>query len=106
MMQAGRLNRRITLQSPTADMNSWGEPLPSGWQEVTKLWANVRELNGVEAIKSGAETSTVKASIRIRWRDGVTPGMRVLDGASVYDIAAVLKGAKREYMDLLCHRVQ
>lgn len=105
-MQAGRLNRRITLQAPTDAENSWGEPLPSGWQEVTKLWANVRELSGVEAIKSGVDKSTVKASIRIRWRDGVTPGMRIVDGDSVYDIAAVLQGAKREYMDLVCHRVQ
>ncbi|MOA62674.1 Phage head-tail joining protein [compost metagenome] len=55
-------------------------------------------------IKADAEVSIVRASIRIRRRTDVDAGMRVLLGAVVYDIEAVLPGPTREYADLVCKR--
>ena len=34
MMQAGRLNRRVTLQSPSQSVDELGQPIPEG-REVT-----------------------------------------------------------------------
>ena len=104
-MQAGRLDTRITIQRKTGGTDAWGSPLPEAWADYASLWANIRFLSGTESIKAGADTSIVKASIRIRWRQDITAGMRVLHGAQTFDIEAVLYGQRREYVDLACTRV-
>lgn len=72
------------------------------WTEVRPAWANIRTTNGAEAIRAGAVTGTVNASIRIRWCTGVTNGMRVVHGTTVYKIVAVLPDGARAHVDLLC----
>ena len=105
-MEAGKLNRRITIQRKTAGTDAWGAPLPDAWADYATVWANVRHLSGTESIKAGADVSVVRASIRIRWREDITAGMRVMVGAAVYDIDAPLPGPRREYVDLAVKRVQ
>lgn len=105
-MRAGTLDTRITIQRKTGGTDAWGAPLPEAWEDYATIWANVRHLSGTESIKAGADVSVVSASIRIRWRQDVTAGMRVVAGAAVYDIEAVLPGPRREYVDLAVKRVQ
>ena len=102
-MKAGLLSTRIRIESRTAGAtDDWGQPLPESWDTVAELWANVKHLNGVESIKASATVSTVKASVRIRYRADIDAGMRVLIGAAVYDIRAVLPDMqRREYLDLV-----
>lgn len=104
-MQAGTLNRRTTLQRQIQGVDEIGQPMDI-WQDVAKPWANIKNLNGTETIKAGAETAIVKASIRIRYRTGIDAGMRVLHKTVVYEIKAVLPDeAGREYVDLVCEVV-
>ncbi len=105
MMQAGQLRDRITIQRKTQGTDSWGAPLPEAWEDYATVWANVRHLSGTESIKAGADVSVVRASIRIRWRQDITAGMRVVAGAQTFDIEAVLYGQRREYVDLQAKRV-
>jgi SPP1 family predicted phage head-tail adaptor len=104
-MRIGTLNRLVTLLSRTAGQDALGQPMTT-WSTAATVWANIRSLSGVEAIKSGADVSTVKASIRIRWRTGVDAGMRVANGADTYDIKAVLPDGRRQYIDLVCELVK
>ena len=106
MMQAGQLRDRITIQRKTGGTDAWGAPLPEAWADYASLWSNIRFLSGTESIKAGADVSVVSASIRIRWRQDVTAGMRVVAGAAVYDIEGVLPGQRREWLDLAVKRVQ
>lgn len=106
-MQAGRLNRLCVIQRRTGGTNDWGEPLPDGWETHATVWANVKHLSGSEAIKADSEVSTVRASIRIRYRSDVTAGMRVLIGVAVYQIEAVMPDTgRRDFVDLACKVVQ
>ena len=101
--RAGSLSSRITIERRGDAQDEWGQPVPGGWLPVAGVWANVRNLSGSEALKADAVVSTVRASIRIRWRTDIHAGMRVLVCATVYDIAAVLpEMGKREYVDLVC----
>lgn len=84
-------------------MDSWGQP-SAAWSEVATVWADIRHLSGSEAIKADAPVSSVKASIRIRARAGIDAGMRVVHGAEIYDIEAVLPGQTKEHVDLACVR--
>lgn len=105
-MQAGRLNRRVTIMAPGAEVDDIGQPIDVVPVVVAKPWASIRHLNGTETIKAGAEASIVKASIRIRYRAGIDAGMRVLHKEMAYEIKAVLPDeAGRQYVDLVCEVV-
>ena len=105
MMQAGRLSTRCVIQQPGTVQDELGQPIP-GWTDVATVWASIRHLSGVEAIKADAVTSTVKASIRIRYRTGLNAGMRVVHGAQVYSIEAVMPDVGgREFVDLVAEVV-
>lgn len=105
MMQAGLLNRRVTLQAPGTTQDELGQPIP-GWTDVATLWADIRMKSGLESIKAGAPVSVVQASIRVRYRAGITAGMRVVLNLQAFNIVAVLPDVGgREYVDLVCEVV-
>ena len=105
-MRAGSLRHAVELQAPGAGVDESGTP-SAAWAAVATVWADIRHGSGLEAIKGGVELSLVRASIRIRWRDDVTPAMRVVHGATAYEIKAVLPDLqRREYLDLVCEVVR
>lgn len=104
MTTAGQLRDPIYIQRKTGGKDAWGTPLPEAWENITarSIWANVRHQSGSGAIKADADVSVVRASVRIRWRTGVDAGMRVVHAGANYDIEAVLPGANRLHLDLVC----
>lgn len=105
MMQAGRLSSSCTLQQPGTATDELGQPIP-GWTDVATVWADIRMKSGLEAIKAGASVSVVQASIRVRYRAGITAGMRVVHNLQAFNIVAVLPDVGgREYVDLVCEVV-
>lgn len=105
-MKAGTLCDRLELQEQGGGTNDWGEPLPDSWITVARIWGNVRHLSGSETIRAGADTSMVKASIRIRRNPSATAGCRILHDGKSYDIEATLPDSKRVFTDLLCKLVE
>ena len=102
---AGSLNSRVRIESPTLTQDAAGQAVPS-WATVTTVWANIRHMNGAETIKAGAESSTVKASIRIRRGPAVDASMRVVHGTTNYLVRAVLPDeVERDKLDLVCEVV-
>jgi len=105
-MNIGSLNRRVTIQQPSASQDSVGQP-ENTWSTLATVWANVRMLNGTETIKADAQVSQAKASIRIRWRTDVTSAMRVVLGSTTYEIKAVLPDeAGKRHVDLACEVIR
>lgn len=101
MLAAGQLRNLIKLQSQAVGFDELGQPV-IGRVDLVTVWANIRHMSGSEAIRAGMEGSTVKASIRIRYREGVNSTMFVLYGSTVYKIIAVLPDSGREFVDLVC----
>ncbi len=101
-LSTAQLRTMVQIQQRLTGTDALGQPV-QGWTTVAAVWASVRHASGMEATKADAAVSTVRASIRIRWREGVTAAMRVLAGGQAYDIQAVLPDlARREYLDLVC----
>lgn len=99
-VSAGSMSHRVKLQQLAAGQDAAGQP-SQAWVDVATLWADVRFQNGLEAIKAEAPISVARASVRIRYRAGVTAAMRLLEGAVVYDIKAVLPDSTgRVFLDL------
>lgn len=104
-MKAGILQHRVELQEQGGGTNDWGEPIPGDWITIARLWANIHHLSGSESIKAGADTSVVKASIRIRRNPAATAGCRILHEGKTYDIEAVLPDCRRIITDLICKQI-
>lgn len=104
-MKAGALNSLAAIQAMQLDVDEIGQPVTT-WTTKATAWANIRHQSGAESIRSDAVTSVVKASIRIRYRADIDATMRVVHGATVYQITAVMPDVGgREYVDLVCQVV-
>ena len=106
-MQAGNLNRRITIQQKVSGVDSWGQPVDD-WKDLAKVWAWFKAPTGrgtlsAEFQAESGEVSRAQYSIRIRYREDVTAKMRVVDTQGrIYDIRQVIPDvAGREYVDLV-----
>lgn len=101
-MRAGRLDRRITIQARATGQDEYGEPL-TGWADVATVWARIDDLTGKQYLAAQAAQNAVQTRITIRYRPGMLPTMRVLHGADVFDIEAVL-GQDRVELALMCKK--
>ncbi|MDN7584195.1 phage head closure protein [Burkholderia orbicola] len=99
-MEAGKLTERIEIERRTGATNENDEPLPDAWERHARVWADVRFVNGIEHVVSGAVRSAVVASFRIRFRRDVDAEMRVSYLGALYDIVAVLPNRAKGYVDL------
>ncbi|KIF83565.1 phage head closure protein [Noviherbaspirillum autotrophicum] len=101
-----QLNTLVKLQALGTERDEIGQPLPTGWADVADLWADIRYQTGMETVKAGAEASITRVSIRIRHRDDINAGMRVIHGGIIYNIKAVLPDvARKQHVDLVCEAV-
>lgn len=104
-MRAGRLNKRVIIQTRTTTDDEAGQPVIS-WSNLVagdgKVWADVRDQSGREYMESGAVQSAVITKITIRKRSGLKAEMRILHGDAVYSIDAVIE--QRDSLLLMCRR--
>ena len=101
-MQAGRLNRRCTLQQPGTTTDELGQPIP-GWTDVATVWASIVDVSGREYVAAGGLQNAAQTKITIRYRSGIVPSMRVVHGSDAYNVEAVL-GQDRRGLLLMCSR--
>jgi SPP1 family predicted phage head-tail adaptor len=102
-MNAGQLDQRVTLQTMAGGVDAIGQPLPDNWADVATVWASVHPLQGREFLAAQSVQSEVTARITMRYRPGVSAAMRVVHGADLYNITAVIhvKSARAE-LQLMC----
>lgn len=101
MISAADLNQRVNIEQRNGSQDELGQPIES-WVLVAAVWASVKHVSGLSAIKGDADVSTVKASIRIRYLALLNAGMRVVHGSDIYDIKAVLPNRAEGFTDLVC----
>lgn len=101
-LNSGDLKERVTLQSRAAGVDSHGHPSTS-WSDVATVWADVQPIRGREYFAAGQTQAPVDVRVRIRYRSGVTPAMRVLWRSVPHDIVSVIDmGAQRVALELMC----
>jgi SPP1 family predicted phage head-tail adaptor len=104
-MQAGKLRERITIRQRQATTDALGQPSTT-WTDLAVVWAEARFVSGIETIKAGRETSTSRASVRIRNMSGIVRQMRAQLGGVDYEIVDIVPDPKRAYLTLICEVCQ
>ena len=95
MLTASRLRERVTIQRRGEGVDALGQPL-TAWTDVATVWAAVETISGREAhvaMQMGAQISyrvIVRSSVDIRATD------RIVWGARVLTVEAVLPHQDRE----------
>jgi SPP1 family predicted phage head-tail adaptor len=101
-MLAGTLSNLIQLQRKTSGKDPIGQPVET-WTTYATVWASVLMLTGKETVSSGTQVGTASASVRIRYRNDVSNGDRLIAQGYIFNIGAPLPGvAGLEYTDLPC----
>lgn len=105
-MYAGQMRTHILWQSPIQGQDSAGQPIDD-WTDVGHDWADFRVLSGLEAIKADATANTWRASCRVRYREDITPDLRVLVAGEPWGIVSVQPDVnRRRFVDLIVERTQ
>jgi SPP1 family predicted phage head-tail adaptor len=103
MPDAGALNRKITIQTPSEAQDEFGQPTQD-WTDVATTWAAIKAPTSKEIYALGAGfTAQVTHKITIRYRAGLTSAMRVCYRGRIFHIQAISDpDESRVQLDLLC----
>src|SRR5687767_2038695 len=100
-MNIGSLRTRLTLEQPLRTPDGGGGASVA-WQPVAELWAHVRPLSGDERLIHDQIAGRLTHQVWLRHRAGIVPAMRFRQGTRIYEIVAVLDGARRTHLKCLC----
>ena len=88
-MNAGRLDKRITIERMESGQDELGQPI-EGWISTYSVWASIEPLQGREYIAAMAAQAERTVRIRLRYLPGIVPTMRVVYQGRVFSLTAVI----------------
>lgn len=104
-MQAGKLNKRVTIQSLTTTQDAAGGIIET-WADSAIRWASIEPLRGREYWEAKKENAEVETRIRLRYLSGILPNMRVEYGTRYYLIVSVINPKEKgEETELMCREL-
>lgn len=79
----GQLKHRISIMAPTLSIDDYGNQKET-YTEKEKVWAYI-EVHASQTYQTNGEIHIVRKSIlAFRYREGITPKTRYMDGNKVY----------------------
>lgn len=107
-MDAGRLDRRVTLQRATTAADAYGERVQT-WADLATVWAEKIESGRLVAREQAdageARVALARRKFRIRWSETVAvidASDRLLFEGDAYDILGVTELGRREGLEIEC----
>lgn len=99
-MDPGKLNKRITFQ--LQDLDSEDEE----WEDIATTWASINPISGKEYYSAETINSDLTHKIRLRYRRGITPDMRILyNGRIFYIVSVINEYEKNTILQLMCREL-
>ena len=86
---AGKLKHRIVIQQVSEGENDLGDIIQT-WTNFATVWASVEPLAGREYFSAQQVSAETTGRIRMRYKAGVSPTMRVLFNSLTYQILSVI----------------
>ena len=99
-MDPGKLNKRITFQLQDLALED------EDWKDIATTWASINPISGKEYYSAETINSDLTHKIRLRYRRGITPDMRVLyNGRIFYIISVINEYEKNTMLQLMCREL-
>lgn len=99
-MQAGKLDREITIQQATLTQDSFGEP-DAVWTDYATLWAQVIGIRAEERVVSGRVLAVKVNRFRTRYKSGITEKMRIKYDSDYYNVRGITEIGRQDGLELL-----
>lgn len=104
-MNIGKMRHRITIEQKTKVSDGAGGYTES-WVPFVTVWASIDPVSGKEFFEAQQTQSSVSHKIRIRYKSGVLPAMRVNFKGRIFGIESVINWEERNRdMLLMCSEV-
>lgn len=100
-MEPGELRDRVEIQRRSQAQDNFGAPAGS-WQTLATVCAKIEPMNGKEAFSAGAIQAGVDTRITTRYRDDIRPEYRIVFGAQIFDVKAVIPDVLRTRLEIIC----
>lgn len=97
MPSIGLLDRRITLQRPTASQDGAGEMVPT-WSTIDTVWARSENVTGSEPFEGEQFNAQRKQNFTIRYRSDLDETCQIVHDGDTYDIQAIMELGRREFL--------
>lgn len=101
-MNAGKLDRRITIERATTTTNAFGEAVKT-WAPLATVWAHVIDVSDGEVWRAAEVQATITTRFQIRWSPAsstITPLDRVIYQGRTYDINRVKELQRRRGLEI------
>jgi len=101
-MDAGRLDRRVTLKRATSTMNGFNDPELT-WSTLATVWASVVPVSDAERMRAGETLAAKQSRFTIRYSSTVAdldPKDRLTFDGRDYDLNGVKELGRREYLEI------
>lgn len=99
MLAAGKLDRRIIIEAPTAGRGQQGGTART-WSRFAEVSAELVQTTGREFLAAQRDVSERRAVFRIRWRSDITAAMRVVYQGVTREIHDVRELGRKEGIEL------
>lgn len=101
-MQAGRMDRRITIERFTVTKNAFNEDVEA-WAPLVTVWASKEDIRDGERWAAAEVSAEITTRFRIRYSSqvaDVNPKDRLLFDGREYNIVAVKEIGRREGLEI------
>ena len=99
-MDPGKLNHRITFQIQNLDSEI------EEWNDIVTTWASINPISGREYYQAETINSDLTHKVRLRYRKGITPDMRILYKDRIFNIVSVINEyEKNAILQLMCREL-
>lgn len=105
-MQAGRLRKRVELQStPITNRNPTGGVVEN-WTTIVTRWAELIPLRGQERFEAAQMEAQTTIKIRIRYYSQLKPTWRIKYGERIFNITGIANVGERNFaQEIECKEV-
>jgi SPP1 family predicted phage head-tail adaptor len=105
-MQAGALDRTITIREEGLIDDGYGGTIPGGWQDLATVAAHVKQQTGREFIQAQQVTAERRVVFTIRFRAGITTAMQIRYDGTEFNIREVREIGRRQWLELHTESVE
>lgn len=100
-MRAGKLDRIITIQRSTYEVDEYGNPVYT-WTDLATMRAQLVQASTDEYIRAYGAADVTVIIFRTRWLDGVNNADRIEYDGEHYNLKEITEIGRREGLELRC----